>query len=154
MMMKNKIISNYDFSGSEMLDCDVCGNFSNVTGQPLYTETPDDYEVLIEEYKKSGSKKTFNDWLNTDSSKAKYLKSGSKKTFKEWLSQDSTKNILSSVGLLGSYILTNQNNGKQDVLDKEKDKESENKTNWMLVGGLVLGGIAVSVLGIYLFKRN
>ena len=130
MMMKNKVISNYDFSGSEMLDCDVCGNFSNVTGQPLYTETPNDYEILIDEYKKSGSKKTFNDWLITDSSKAKYLKSGSNKTFKDWLNQDSTKNILTGIATVGSAFLAGQNSSKKDVLDSSNsnnNKEEKNK---------------------------
>lgn len=153
--MTNKQKTNYDFSGAEMLDCDVCSNFSNVTGQPTYNETPEDYELLIEEYKKSGSVKPFNDWLSSDSSKAKYLKSGSKKTFKEWLNQDSTKNILTTIAGVGAAFLAGQNAGKQDVLDKKitEDKKEENKPNWLLISGLIVGGIALSIGAFILIKK-
>lgn len=151
--MVNK--TNYDFSGSEMLDCDVCSNFSNATGTPTYTDTPEDYEILIDEYKKSGSKKSFNDWLVSDSSKAKYIKSGSKKPFKDWLNQDSTKNILTSIASVGAAFLAGQNAGTQDVLDKPIDnkKEEDKKTNWLLISGLIVGGIALSIGGYFLVKH-
>ena len=159
MMNRGKI--NYDMSGSEMLDCDVCGNFSNVTGQPVYNETPEDYELLIEEYKKSGSKKTFNDWLSSDSSKSKYIKSGSKKTFKEWIKEDSNKSIISSIATIGSTIgaafLAGQNVGNKDVLNNNKDTnngtENTNKPNWMLISSLLVGGLALTIGGIFLIKK-
>lgn len=153
--MISKAKTNYDFSGSEMLDCDVCSNFSNVTGQMTYTETPEDYELLIEEYKKSGSKKSFNDWLASDSSKAKYIKSGSKKSFKDWLNQDSTKNILTSIAAVGATFLAGQNAGKSDVLDKGIDNKKEDKkeTNWLLISGLIVGGLAIAVGGFFLVKK-
>ena len=150
--MISKAKTNYDFSGSEMLDCDVCSNFSNVTGQPTYTETPEDYDLLIEEYKKSESKKSFNDWLSSDSSKAKYIKSGSEKPFKEWLEKDSSKNILAAIGTLGAAFLAGKNQDKKDVLDSENKKE-EKKTNWILVSSLVLGGVALTIGGYFLVKK-
>lgn len=150
MISKQK--TNYDFSGSEMLDCDVCSNFSNVSGTPVYTETPEDYDLLIEEYKKIGTSKTFNDWLASDSSKAKYIKSGSKKTFKDWLNEDSTKNILSTVGALGAAFLVGQNQGKEDVLNKDKNKEDK-KVNYWLIGGLIVGAIGLSIGGYFLVKK-
>lgn len=149
-----KAKTNYDFSGSEMLDCDLCSNFSNIIGQPTYTETPEDYEILIDEYKKSGSSKTFNDWLSSDSSKAKYIKSGSKKSFKDWLNQDSTKNILSSIANVSAAFLAGQNVGKKDVLDNNvDDKKVEKTTNWWLVGGFIFGGIVIGIGGYLLIKN-
>lgn len=150
MISKQK--TNYDFSGSEMLDCDVCSNFSNITGQPVYNETPEDYEILIEEYKKSGSKKPFNNWLSTDSSKAKYLKSGSKDSFKDWLNKDSTKTILSTFGSLGAAFLAGQNQGKKDIFEDDNKKEYGNK-NWLLISSFVFGGILITIGG-YLWIKN
>lgn len=153
--MISKAKTNYDFSGSEMLDCDVCSNFSNATGQPMYTETPDDYALLVEEYKKSGSSKTFNDWLISDSSKAKYIKSGSKKSFKDWLNQDSTKNILTSIASVGAAFLAGQNATNQDILNKSNDESIpvEKKTNWLLISGITVGGIGVLIGGYFLVKH-
>lgn len=150
MISKHK--TNYDFSGSEMLDCDICSNFSNVSGTPVYNETPEDYELLIDEYKKSGTSKSFNDWLASDSSKAKYIKSGSKKTFKDWLNEDSTKNILSTIGTLGAAFLTGQNQGKDNVLNNN-DKKEEKPTNWWLIGSIIIGSIGLSIGGYYLVKH-
>lgn len=160
--MKSNVKNNFDFYGTEMLDCSVCDNFSNATGDLVYKDTPEDYELLIDEYKKSGSEKSFNDWLASDSSKAKYIKSGSKKTFKEWINDDSNKNLIASLATLGATILQNKNIGKQDVLDKEeqvkKEQEREQqrdlkKTNWILISSIILGGIALSV-GTYLLIKK
>ncbi len=154
--MEKKIIGKngmLDFSGHEDLDCDICDKFSNVAGTPTYTETPDDYEAMIDEYKASGSKKTFNDWAATDSLKAKYTKSGSVKPFKEWLSQDSTKNLLAAVGTATAAFLTGQNIGKQDVLE-DNDKKTEKSTPWGWIAGISLGVVSLVVGGIIWYKHT
>lgn len=55
----------------------------------------------------------------------KYKESGSKKTFKEWLNQDSTKNLISSLATLGSAFLAGKN--LDNEIKNEKIKEEENK---------------------------
>ncbi len=148
--MEKKIISKngmLDFSGYEDLDCDICDKFSNVTGTPIYTVTPSDYEEMIDEYKASGSKKTFNDWASTDSSKA-YAKSGSSKPFKEWLNQDSTKNLIAAAGNVAAAYLAGQNIGKQDILDKDKNIEEEKKILGLSPVNFGVGVAIISVIAI------
>ncbi len=137
-----------DFSGHEDLDCDICDKFSNVSGTPTYTVTPNDYESMIDEYKASGTSKTFNDWASTDSLKAKYTKSGSAKPFNEWLNQDSTKNLISAVGNVAAAYLSGQNIGKQDILDKDKNIEKEKKKLGLSPVNFGVGIAIISLLSI------
>lgn len=95
----------------------------------------------------------------------KYKESGSKKTFKEWLNQDSTKNLISSIANLGSMFLAGKNieneikNNKNKELETEisnkKDTESKKNNNTLII--VLTSIVSVAIIGgiiIYKLKKK
>ena len=168
--MKNQTL---DISGAELLDSDVYSSFNggdlmedfrggdyfDVTGEKKsnYVSTQADFtDEMFAEYEKSGSKKKFKDWLESDSSKALYEKSDKKKPFKDWLNQDSTKNLLAGIANIGSAFIQGKNitnqttdNSVSTSSDGGAKKNEEKKILGMtpVTFGVVVSIFSLAVIG-------
>lgn len=96
----------------------------------------------------------------------KYKESGSKKTFKDWLNQDSTKNLISSIANIGAIFLAGKNldneiknNKKKEeeqaelALSDKKNKESKTLKNNNTLIIILVSIISLSIIGGVVFYK-